>query len=66
MDIVREELTRRCDLEGRRAIAAAAGVSIQFLGNVIRGNKRPGPKILGYLQIDQVIEYRWRSAPPGA
>lgn len=39
-------------------VAAEAGVSAGFITAVLRGRKRPGPKVLAYLGLEAYESYR--------
>jgi len=57
VNIVQRKLRRTLKERGIRRGALAAlgreiGVSGQFLGMVLSGRKRPGPKVLGYLGLE--------------
>ena len=41
-------------------LAEAIGVSSQFLGKVLCGDKPPGPKVLDYLGIEKQIVFKRR------
>ena len=43
-------------------VAAEAGVSAGFITAVLRGRKRPGPKVLAYLGLQAFESYRARRA----
>jgi hypothetical protein len=51
-------LKRRCDGRHIAVVASELGVSSQYLSDVLRGARDPGPKILVALGLERVITYR--------
>lgn len=47
----------------RVEVAAEIGVSAGFVTAVINGKKRPGPKVLRYLQLEAFEAYRTARRP---
>lgn len=44
---------------GQKDFAEFAGVSQQYVSDVLNGKREPGESILGALNIDRVITYRY-------
>lgn len=42
----------------QKDIAARLGVSATYLGEVLRGIKEPGPKILAAMGLERVVTYQ--------
>ena len=55
-DVVRM-VVRACEQEGDIAFATRAGVSRQYVYDVRRGNRAPGPKILRALGLRKTWRY---------
>lgn len=64
MNLVRRELSRvlRTRHLKRVELAQEIGVSAPFLSAVLRGRKRPGPKVLRYLGLVAYEAYRFARA----
>lgn len=60
MNILRRELSARCKGRMKVEVAREVGVSAGFIGAVLRGRKRPGPKVLAYLGLEAYEAYRRR------
>jgi hypothetical protein len=58
VNILRQELAALLNRRPRSQVAQEIGVSTQFLGMVHDGKKRPGPKVLEYLGIEEQLIYR--------
>lgn len=46
------------DLGGQNKLAAALGASVNYLSDVMRGNKAPGPAITDPMGLERVVTYR--------
>jgi hypothetical protein len=51
------EMVRREALHGQVAFAIKAGVTQQYISDLLRGKREPGPKILDALGLRKVITY---------
>ena len=57
-DQLRHELTMRAEtIGGQNRLARAMQVTNGHLSRVIRGEKMPGPKVLRYLGLREVVTY---------
>lgn len=55
---LRTELVNRAEMiGGQNRLARAMGITTGHLSRVIRGEKAPGPKVLRYLRLREVITY---------
>jgi hypothetical protein len=52
------ELQKRRAARQWKDVAAEIGCSQAYLCDVVRGRQRPGKKILDYLGVEQIIQYR--------
>lgn len=58
MNIARKKLSEMCRGRQKKEVAREIGVSPAFVGAVLRGRKRPGPKVLRYLGLEAYEAYR--------
>jgi hypothetical protein len=65
MNLARKRLAARCRTLQKVEIARQVGVTPGFIGAVLRGRKRPGPKLLAYLELEAYEAYRQRRAVSG-
>ena len=52
------ELRTRLRRTTQKALADDLGLSKQYLCDVLRGRREPGPKILSALKLERVVTYR--------
>jgi hypothetical protein len=64
MNIVRRELLALCRSRTKVDLARAVGVNASFIGAVMAGRKRPGPKLLGFLRMEAYEAYRRKNGLP--
>jgi transcriptional regulator with XRE-family HTH domain len=58
---VREELRLLADsMSTHKALADKIGISPQYLHDILRGNRKPGRKVLAFLKLKAVTVYRER------
>jgi transcriptional regulator with XRE-family HTH domain len=58
---VREELRLLANsMSTHKALANKIGISPQYLHDILRGNRKPGRKVLAYLKLEAVTGYRER------
>lgn len=56
---VQRKLRRACSYAGsQKRVAEIAGVSPQYISDVLNGKREPGQAILTYLGLERVISYR--------
>jgi hypothetical protein len=48
------------EFDSQEEAAETWGVSRSYLGEVLAGRQRPGPKILDALGLEHIDKYRWR------
>ena len=60
------ELKKRVAGSTQVAVAAELGVSTQYVCDVLRGTRQPGPKILTALGLERHVTYRRVQPPTGA
>lgn len=60
LDKLRKAVNR---LDGQRKWAAQAGVSQQYVADVLAGRREPGQKILDGLGLERVVSYRQATTP---
>lgn len=58
MNLARRKLSAACRGRQKSQVAKEVGVSAGFIGAVLRGRKRPGPKVLEYLFLEAYECYR--------
>jgi len=59
-DPVMDALRARLDGRTQLAVALALGVSTSHLNDVLRGRRKPGPKIIRALGFKKVVSYEKR------
>lgn len=52
------ELKRRVAIHKQKGCALKAGVSLQFLNDVLRGRREPSGALLEWLGFERVVTYR--------
>lgn len=62
MNLAQRELAARCKGRTNTDVAREIGVSRSFLGQVLKGRKAPGPRVLRYLNLEAYESYRRRRA----
>ena len=58
MNIVQRDLMALARSISLNEIGRQAGVSGGMVGKVLKGKKRPGPKLLEYLRMEALVTYR--------
>lgn len=58
MNIAQQKLIELCKGRLKKDVAAEIGVSPAFVGAVLKGRKRPGPKVLKFLGLEAFETYR--------
>lgn len=64
MNIAQQMLNNLCKGRQKKEVAAMIGVSPAFIGAVLCGRKKPGPKILKYLGLEAYETYRRKRRRP--
>jgi transcriptional regulator with XRE-family HTH domain len=63
------DLRKRIDRASLRTVAKELGISAPYLSDIMRGQRKPGPKVLGALgmerQTETVVTYRRKRSPNG-
>jgi transcriptional regulator with XRE-family HTH domain len=60
--LLTERLREELEKGGVRELARRTGVSHQFLSMVVSGRRRPGPRLLAYLGLREVVHYEYLPA----
>lgn len=64
MNLAQRELAARCKGRTHTGVAREIGVSRSFLGRVLKGRKAPGPRVLAWLGLEEVVTYRRARGAP--
>lgn len=57
------DLLRKQCAEGAKAFGLKHGISGAYLGDVLRGRREPGAKVLDALGLEKVVGYRKKREP---
>lgn len=60
MKEIMERLSKALESESQASVARKIGISPQYLGQVIAGNRPLSEKILAFLGYERVVTYRRR------
>lgn len=62
MNIARQQLAAACKMAHTKSeLGRRIGVSGDFIGKVLRGHRRPGPRVLAFLGLEAYEAYRPKS-----